>query len=210
MRDAGEPLAPDATPDAGSVLVVDGAALQREPGPDGAVTASVTGPAGVLAWVAPPRGGRAAVQADGSATLQDDTGAVVAALGPPSAADGGRGTWRVAGEVLALDAVGGAASFVVGTAALASATWGEAEGGRSLAVVPADWVRGGSLAAQQALSSQLQAAEPEAASSSMQAQLWCHVLGAPDKASWNLEPWRPDVGTGTMLATRCNPTDADL
>ena len=111
-------------------------------------------------------------------------------------------------DVLGLDAA--SATFVVGAAALESATWGEAEGGRSLAVVPAGWVRTGDLAAQEALASQLEAQEPEAATASMRAQLWCHVLGAPDKASWNLEPWRPEVSTTTLVATRCNPTDDDL
>ncbi|MBC7292192.1 MAG: DUF2599 domain-containing protein, partial [Actinotalea sp.] len=40
----------------------------------------------------------------------------------------------------------------------------------------------------------------------MRDQLECHALGAPDKESWNLEPWRPDVGLLATLAARCNPT----
>ena len=32
-----------------------------------------------------------------------------------------------------------------------------------------------------------------------------HALGAPDKDSWNLEPWRPDVGLLATLTARCNP-----
>jgi hypothetical protein len=191
----------------------------RDVGPDGAGRAGAgsdaaapDGAEGVRARVAPPDGGAVELLADASAVLRDAGGAVVTALGRATGADGAAAAWRVEGDLLVLHvgaAAGGPVSFEVGAAALESATWGEAEGGRSLAVVPAPWVRGGSLAAQEALASQLEAAEPEAATPSMRAQLWCHVLGAPDKASWNLEPWRPEVGTGTLIATRCNPTDAD-
>jgi hypothetical protein len=40
----------------------------------------------------------------------------------------------------------------------------------------------------------------------MRDQLACHALGAPDKATWNLEPWRPDVGLLLIMAAGCNPT----
>ncbi len=207
VRDSGTPL----TGTGGAVLLVAGGAGVEVGAPDdGASTVTATGPAGVVAWVAPPRGGGVEPQGDGSVVVRDAGGGVVAALGAPTSADGAPAGWRVHGEVLALDAGPGAASFVVGTAALVSATWGEAEGGRSLAVVPGGWVRVGSLAAQAALAAHLEAAEPEAATPSMRAQLWCHALGAPDKDAWNLEPWRPDVGTVTMIATRCNPTDDDV
>ncbi len=196
--------------DVGSLLPADGAHLQVEDAMDGSVVTTVTGASGTLGWVAPPRGGRSEVQADGSVTLHDEAGSVVAALAAPAGVDGTRGAWRPDGDVLALDAPTGSVTFVVGVAALESATWGDADGGRSLLVVPADWVRRGSLAAQRALASELRLAVPESDSASMQAQLWCHVLGAPDKASWNIEPWRPEVPTSTMLLTRCNPTDADL
>ena len=36
-------------------------------------------------------------------------------------------------------------------------------------------------------------------------QLACHAVGAPDKAAWNLVPWRPDVGTVAAFAAACNP-----
>ncbi|WP_307861414.1 DUF2599 domain-containing protein [Cellulomonas wangleii] len=210
LRD-GAPLADAARPghDAGSLLPVDGGDLQVVDQGDGSVAVTVQGAPGTLAWVAPPSGGRGEVQSDGSLTLHDEAGTVVAALAAPVAADGTRAAWRPSGDVVALDGPTGSASFVVGTVPLEGATWGENEGGRSLAVVPRPWVRDGGLAAQQALASQLSATEPEAASPSMQAQLWCHVLGARDKASWNLEPWRPEVPTTTLLATRCNPTDDD-
>jgi hypothetical protein len=40
----------------------------------------------------------------------------------------------------------------------------------------------------------------------MHDQLVCHGIGAPDKATWNLEPWRPDVGLLAVLAAGCNPS----
>lgn len=206
VRDAGVPLGDPG----GAVLLPAGdghATLEGRD--DGATAVGVTGPAGALARVAPPRGGSVEPQADGSVVVRAADGAAVAALAAPAGDDGAPAGWRVDGDVLVLDGGSGGVAFVVGTAALASATWGEAEGGRSLAVVPAGWVRGGSLAAQEVLTSQLVAAEPEAGSASMRAQLWCHALGAPGKDAWNLEPWRPDVGTVTLLATRCNPTDDD-
>ncbi|KSW14795.1 DUF2599 domain-containing protein [Cellulomonas sp. B6] len=226
VRATGLPLGDP--PTRGSVLPVpEGADVGVEQRDDGAATYTIAaagpdaagsdGAAGVRARVAPPDGGAVELLADASAVLRDAGGAVVTALGRATGPDGAAAAWRVEGDLLALHvdpaagaaAASGTVSFEVGTGALTSATWGEAEGGRSLAVVPAPWVRGGSLAAQEALASQLEAAEPEAATATMRAQLWCHVLGAPDKASWNLEPWRPEVGTGTLIATRCNPTDAD-
>ncbi|QAY71942.1 DUF2599 domain-containing protein [Xylanimonas protaetiae] len=90
--------------------------------------------------------------------------------------------------------------------ALESATWGEREGGRSLIVVPAPWVRtSGDLAAVDALWAEVLAVHPDADTPGMEDQLVCHALGAPDKDTWNLEPWRPDVGLVAVLQARCNP-----
>ena len=50
------------------------------------------------------------------------------------------------------------------------------------------------------------AADAEAGSPTMLQQLACHQLGARSKATWNLEPWRPDVDPFEMIAARCNPT----
>ena len=36
-------------------------------------------------------------------------------------------------------------------------------------------------------------------------QLFCHVIFAADKATWNLEDWRPVVGDTRMMNTQCNP-----
>lgn len=98
--------------------------------------------------------------------------------------------------------------LLVGTDALGSAVWAqrEGEGGRSLAVVPEPWVRGAGDAALDLLAAQVVAVAPEADSATMRDQLRCHHIGAPDKASWNLEPWRPDVGLFGTVAARCNPT----
>ncbi len=91
--------------------------------------------------------------------------------------------------------------------ALVSATWGEAEGGRSLAVVPADWVRTAEdFTAVEALWAEIVEAQPEADTPVMYDQLVCHAVGARDKGAWNLEPWRPDVGLVAVLRARCNPT----
>ena len=117
---------------------------------------------------------------------------------------------RVARDGLATsEPAGPVTTWLSGTAVLA-ATWGEAEGGRSLEITPSEWARTGTLAAQQALWSQLVAQQPEANSPSMHEQLLCHVLGAAGKSTWHIEPWRPQVDALTMLRTRCNPTAADV
>jgi Protein of unknown function (DUF2599) len=99
-----------------------------------------------------------------------------------------------------------AVTTTLGTAALAGATWGEREGGRSLAVDPTAWARDAGVAGRDVLWAALVTAEPEADSPAVHDQLVCHAIGAPDKATWNLEPWRPDVGLVAVLAARCNPT----
>ncbi|RYV49359.1 DUF2599 domain-containing protein [Pengzhenrongella frigida] len=108
-------------------------------------------------------------------------------------------------DVLVDPGPAGSAALTFGATPLVSADWGEREGGRSLAVVPASWVRAGSVAALDALWSALVVVAPDADSTSMHDQLTCHALGAPTKDSWNLEPWRPEVDVLTLLAARCNP-----
>ncbi|WP_278234853.1 DUF2599 domain-containing protein [Isoptericola sp. AK164] len=95
----------------------------------------------------------------------------------------------------------------LGTAGVVDATWGEREGGRSLAVDATDWARSAGTAGVELVWAELVAADPEVDTATMRDQLVCHALGAPDKATWNLEPWRPDVGLVAVLAARCNPTD---
>ncbi|MFE9232233.1 DUF2599 domain-containing protein [Cellulosimicrobium funkei] len=93
----------------------------------------------------------------------------------------------------------------LGTRAVRSTDWGEREGGRSLAVDPTAWARGAGQAGQELVWAQVVAAEPEADTPTMHDQLACHAVGAPDKATWNLEPWRPDVGLLATMSARCNP-----
>ena len=50
---------------------------------------------------------------------------------------------------------------------------------------------------------------PDAAIPGMWEQFLCHwnlaEFAQPGKASWNLEPWRPEVSYEEMVAKRCNP-----
>ena len=170
------------------------------------------------------------VDPDGSITVLDSGGTPVAALSPPAPAGDGTGdTPRI--DVIDTDVTharlelddrpvrltadgttegpGDAApvpfTFVVGTEALESATWGENEGGRSLAVDPADWARHAGEAGLRLVRAQLVAVAPEAGSETMGHQLVCHGVGAPEKPTWNLEPWRPDVGLILTATAHCNP-----
>ena len=91
------------------------------------------------------------------------------------------------------------------------AKWGDLS---SLRVFPTPIAR--QLAAQ--LGTTLQADEawaevlalvPDANTPGMREQFFCHWTFAehvePGKASWNLEPWRPQVPREAMVAAGCNP-----
>ncbi|MFI2567065.1 DUF2599 domain-containing protein [Cellulosimicrobium funkei] len=93
----------------------------------------------------------------------------------------------------------------LGTRAVRSTGWGEREGGRSLAVDPTAWARAAGQAGRELVWAKVVATEPEADTPTMHDQLVCHAVGAPDKATWNLEPWRPDVGLLATMSARCNP-----
>ncbi|WP_421743267.1 DUF2599 domain-containing protein [Cellulomonas sp.] len=162
---------------------------------DGSV--HVTAPDEALV-VAPP-GMTVTALADGSAVVRDAGGVFVGGLVTEPR---GAGLSQVGPEVLRLDP---GSDLWFTTAVVLTAVWGEAEGGRSLAVTPSAWARAGSQAAQEGLWAQVVAQAPDADSPGMQAQLECHELGAPDKATWNLEPWRPEVGLVEMITARCNP-----
>lgn len=201
-----------AAQDDGSALLT--VAVAGDPDPEQS-TGTGTRPDRLAAVLAAPPGLVFEVLTDRSVTVTASMGAVVGALFPVTVVDGAgnRLTARLAtraGDPTLLDVLvsagpTGAATLTFGADALVSAVWGDREGGRSLAVVPAVWVRAGSLAAQEALWSALVTAEPDADSTSMRDQLTCHALGAPTKESWNLEPWRPAVDSFTLLAARCNP-----
>jgi hypothetical protein len=94
----------------------------------------------------------------------------------------------------------------LGTSVVASASWGDREGGRSLAVTPTDWGRVSGATGSATAWADLLAVEPAADTPGMQTQLQCHLIGARDKATWNLEPWRPDLGLVEYALARCNPT----
>lgn len=197
------------------------------PGPHSVTLALGPGGSARLTLVSP---GTLDVDRDGSITVLDGNGTPVAAIGPPALPPGTEdGAPRI--EVTGTDAThvrvtvddgirpaqrpgsteeaAGAGplrlTLVAGTDAIDSATWGENEGGRSLAVDPADWARHAGQAGLDLVGAQLVAAEPEAGSATMSDQLVCHAVGAPDKVTWNLEPWRPDVGLILTAAAQCNP-----
>ncbi|MFC8921120.1 DUF2599 domain-containing protein [Cellulosimicrobium sp. NPDC057127] len=179
--------------------------------------------------------GTLTANADGTVTVLDAAGTPVGGLSAPTVVDGGSGpvdgspapraalavsgstTAEVVvvrpdgeasgrGDALAATSGAYAVTTALGTATVRSAVWGDREGGLSLAVDPTAWARTAGVAGSDVLWTQLVAAEPDADAPGMHDQLVCHALGAPDKATWNLEPWRPDVGLVAVLAARCNPT----
>lgn len=164
---------------------------------DGATTVSTSG----TLQITLPADTAAESLADGSVLLRDTAGTAVAALDVDGA------TSTLDGDTLTLTPLTGSATVTLATVAVRSATWADRddEGGRSLAVVPSDWARGGGLAVHALLWAQVIAAAPDADSQGMHDQLTCHQIGAPDKESWNLEPWRPEVGLVQTMLERCNP-----
>ena len=198
------------------------------PGPGRSPSCLAPGGSARLALASP---GALDVDTDGSITVLDGNGSPVAAVGPPAPPSGteddaprievtdvrrhprprgGRGPdagrrRESASAAPSRPDRAAAVTFVVGTQAIESATWGENEGGRSLAVDPTDWARHAGQAGLDLIRTQLVAAEPDAGSTTMGDQLVCHAVGAPDKSTWNLEPWRPDVGLILTATAHCNP-----
>ena len=93
---------------------------------------------------------------------------------------------------------------------VARVQWVKGSGGRSLHIVPTVSGRAaqGSADDDEAWSEVLRLA-PDADQPGMRAQFDCHWTFArlvqPDKASWNIEPWRPVVSESQMVDARCNP-----
>jgi hypothetical protein len=166
---------------------------------------------------------------DGSLTILDAAGTPLGGLAAPQATDdagaGGSSVFLVVAPTRAevhvraggatssggpQDTAGAPRTWTVttwlGAQGVRSATWGEREGGRSLAVDPTPWARQSGTVGEATAWAQLVAAEPEAGTTTMRDQFDCHALGATDKKTWNLEPWRPDVGFLATAAARCNPT----
>ena len=156
--------------------------------------------AGTSLVVAAPAPLRLDVLPDGTALVLDGDVPVAGLRADPS------GRLETHGDAAVLTARAQPTGLWFTARAILDLAWGEREGGRSLAVTPADWTRAGGHAAEELAAAQLEAADAEAGSASMLAQLACHQLGARSKATWNLEPWRPDVDPFEMIATRCNPT----
>lgn len=194
---------------------------------DDAVRVTVPAPAPgsaevTIAYLAPPEGAVLEPQTDGSLVVRGDDGAFLAGMSAPVPTGGtarprveagtdGLVTWLFSGDPARQDdpgtATDGTLHADLATRAVRSATWmtRDDEGGRSLAVVPTTWARTPNLAADVGVWSQLIALEPEADTRTMHDQLTCHTIGAPNKESWNLEPWRPEVGLLETMAARCNP-----
>jgi hypothetical protein len=149
------------------------------------------------------------INADGSVTVLDDAGTAVGGFTRPTRGARFTGVDETHVELTRPNDPGvrGEVSTHLGTAAIASTDWGEREGGRSVAVEPTAWTRDAGQAGAATAWAQLVDAEPEADSPGMYDQLVCHAIGAPDKARWNLEPWRPDVGLVAVMAARCNPEE---
>lgn len=183
-----------------AAFTADGGTLSITTDPDGSARLHVTSTARTrqaAATLTAPDGTTLDVLADGSALVRADDGTIAAGITPTKARLDDDGT-------VTLSASSGAELWLA-DAAVTSLDWGEREGGRSLAVTPTAWGRSGSQAAGEMVWAAV-AAQPEADTPSMRDQLDCHRLGAPDKATWNLEPWRPQVDSITLLASRCNPT----
>ena len=173
-----------------------------------------------IALFAAPEGAAFEVLLDGSAVARDAAGVALAGLPAPLGKGGAARSMAryetVGTDLLRLvdvapptdeedEASPREVSFWPSDAAVTSLVWGDREGGLSLAVTPDEWARSAGKAGVEVVWSQVVESEPDADVPGMYDQLACHALGAPDKDTWNLEPWRPAVGLLQTLAARCNP-----
>jgi hypothetical protein len=153
--------------------------------------------------------GSMVLNADGSVTVLDEAGTAVGGFTVPVGGalfeQVGPAHVRLASVNESLPPPAEVRTFL-GTKAVAGTDWGDREGGRSLAVEPTDWARGAGQAGWTTAWAELVEAEPEVDSPGVYEQLICHAIGARDKATWNLEPWRPHVGLANVVSARCNPT----
>lgn len=201
--------AEDTTDDDGAVIL----ALPPSPG-QGSPAQSSPAPDVPVLLLAGPADTGVEVLVDGTAVLRDAEGAVVvgvvAEVGRLRGGEGGLVAVLPRTRTAGADGATDGARVVVGRSALVSADWADRgdEGGLSLVVVPRPWVRTAGAAGVEAVWSALGLRGElgaDATAPGMRDQLECHAVGAPDKESWNLEPWRPDVGLLATLAARCNP-----
>lgn len=89
-------------------------------------------------------------------------------------------------------------------------SWTENIDGPRLLVVPTQAGRKTTAPGTDELAWQeVRALDADADAPGMRDQFLCHWVWArmvaPDKPSWNLEPWRPDVGYQATVAANCNP-----
>lgn len=93
-------------------------------------------------------------------------------------------------------------------------SWGATSLGRTLRVYPTPLGRtyeapdGADIAWAEVL-----ALAPDAQTPGMRMQFDCHWYGRvfiPNKPSWNLEPWRPQVGEALMTVSQCNPGGPEI
>lgn len=93
---------------------------------------------------------------------------------------------------------------------VASATWDDSDYGVTLRIAPTPSARRASGVDDAATAwSEVLALAPDAGTPGMWEQFDCHWTWArilePDKATWNIEPWRPEVPVESMLLDGCNP-----
>ncbi|WNB85417.1 DUF2599 domain-containing protein [Cellulomonas sp. ATA003] len=179
--------------------------------PDGDVTTLTIDPGAVSAPVdvllAAPEGATIDPQDDRSLVVRGVDGTFVGGAGRPAVgADAASPRVAADGDDLLRLQVTGPLTFRIGAVAVVSTDWGEREGGRSIAVEPSEWARDAGQAGEVAVWAELVELDPEVDTPVMHDQLVCHAVGAPDKATWNLEPWRPDVGLLRIMLAGCNPT----
>lgn len=92
--------------------------------------------------------------------------------------------------------------------------WTDDSDGRRLHVYPTPAGRADQFpTAQDRAWGEVLAAAPDADTPGMYDQFLCHWqyarVVAPNKPSWNLEPWRPAVGYQATVAAACNPGTPD-
>gem|GEM_PF-1328541 len=93
---------------------------------------------------------------------------------------------------------------------VSAAAWADSPYGRTLQVTPTDSGRRSEGAGDADIAwREVLRLRPDADTPGMHAQFVCHWDFArglePDKPTWNLEPWRPNVDALAMVAAGCNP-----